>query len=202
MRWIISTLVALLVALALFMASPFVALYRLGRAVKAHDTQTIEQRVDIAEVRTNFTRQLIEEYLRSIGKSGALGGVERQVAAQAGATFADPLVARLVTPDVLIDLFDDGWPQQVVSENAPSTPVSIGLNSLGRALRLFALSESRGFRKVIIALPENRPADERFRLQLRLTDGSWRVTTVDLPHTLLQNLVRKLPRSAAAALRE
>jgi len=201
MRWIVSTLAVLLVAWAVFLASPFVSLYRLAGAVEARDVAEIEQRTDMPEVRANFTRQLIEEYLKSLGKAGAVGGLDRQIAAQTVATLADPLVAQLVTPEALIDLLDDGWPQRVVSpEGAPKTPVTFGLGSLARVWGLFVTSETRGFRKVYIVLPHNRPPEERFRLLLRLTGTTWRVTAIDLPHSLLQNLIKKLPRSAAAAL--
>jgi hypothetical protein len=200
MRWIATTLAVLFVAWALFLASPFVSLYRLANAVEARDVAAIEQRMDMPEVRANFMRQLIEEYLKTIGKGGTVG-LERQITAQAGATLADPLVAQLVTPEALIDLLDDGWPQRVISsEGAPKTPVTFGLGSVARAWNLFVTSETRGFRKVYIVLPHNRPAEERFRLLLRLTESTWRVTSIDLPHSLLQNLVKKLPRNAAAAL--
>src|SRR3954468_10849191 len=201
MRWIFVSIAVLVVAWALFLASPFLSLYRLASAVDARDVAAIEERMDMPEVRSNFTRQLIEEYLRSIGKAGAVAGLDRQIAAQASATLADPLVAQLVTPEALIDLLDDGWPQRMISADAaPKTPVSFRLGSIARAWRLFVTSENRGFRKVYIVLPHNRPPAERFRLLLRLTDTTWRVTSIDLPHHLLESLVKKLPRSAATAL--
>jgi hypothetical protein len=199
MRWVISTIAVLFIGWALFLASPFVSLYRLAKAVEARDVEAIEQRADMPEVRANFSRQIIEEYLKSTGRN--LVGVDRQIAAQAGATLADPLVAQLVTPEALIDLLDDGWPQRMISADAaPKTPVSFRLGSIARAWRLFVTSENRGFRKVYIVLPHNRPPAERFRLLLRLTDTTWRVTSIDLPHHLLESLVKKLPRSAATAL--
>jgi hypothetical protein len=201
MRWIFVSLAVLVAAWALFLASPFLSLYRLASAVDARDVAAIEERMDMPEVRSNFTRQLIEEYLRSIGKAGAVAGLDRQIAAQASATLADPLVAQLVTPEALIDLLDDGWPQRMVSSAGAPAPVKFGLGSVGRAWRLFVTSENRGFRKIYVILPDSRPVDERFRLLLRLTGTTWRVTSIDLPHTLLQNLVKKLPRSAAALAR-
>src|SRR4051794_10155025 len=147
MRWVISTIAVLFIGWALFLASPFVSLYRLAKAGEARDVEAIEQRADMPEGRAKFSRQIIEEYLKSTGRN--LVGVDRQIAAQAGATLADPLVAQLVTPEALIDLLDDGWPQRMISADAaPKTPVSFRLGSIARAWRLFVTSENRGFRKV------------------------------------------------------
>jgi hypothetical protein len=200
MRWIVSTLIVLFMAWCLFMASPFLALYRLAEAVEARDVAGVQERVSMPELRLDLTRQLVSEYLKSVDKGRALSGLDRQLASHAGATLADPLVAQLATPEALIDLFDDGWPQQVASpEGAPPIPMTFNLRSFGRAWRLFVTSETRGFRKIYIALPHSRPPQERFRLQMRLADSRWRLASVDLPETLLQNLVKKLPRGAAAA---
>jgi hypothetical protein len=202
MRWIISILVALVLAWGLFTISPFVALYHLARAVEARDVAGVQERVSVPEIRVGLTRQLVEEYLKAVDKGHALSGLDRQLAAQASATVADPLVAQLVTPEALIDLFDDGWPQQVASpDGEPPVPTSIGIRSFGRAWRLFVTSETRGFRKIFITLPHSRPPEERFRLQLRLSDSRWRLASIDLPQSLVRNLVRKIPRGAAAAVR-
>ena len=200
MRWIVSTLIAVLVAWCLFMASPFLALYRLANAVEARDVAGVEERVNIPEVRIHLIQQLVDEYLKTVAKGQALTGFDRQLASHAGATLADPIVAHLTTPQALIDLFDDGWPQQVTSSpGAAPIPMTFSLRSFGRAWRLFVTSETRGFRKIYIVLPHSRPPQERFRLQLRLSESRWRLASVDLPQNLLQALVKKLPRGAAAA---
>jgi hypothetical protein len=200
MRWIVSASIVLLVAWCLFMASPFLALYRLANAVEARDAAAVQERVDIPEVRIHLIRQLVDEYLKTVGKGQPLTGFDRQLASHAGATLADPIVAQLATPEALIDLFDDGWPQQVASpDGAAPIPMTFSLRSLGRAWRLFVTSETRGFRKIYIVLPHSRPPQERFRLQLRLSDSRWRLASVDLPRTLLQALVQKLPRGETAA---
>jgi hypothetical protein len=198
MRWIVSTLIVLLVAWCLFMASPFLALYRLANAVEARDVAALAERVNIPEVRIHLIRQLVDEYLKTVDKGHALTGFDRQLASHAGASMADPIVAQLATPEALLDLFDDGWPQQVTSpDGAAPIPMTFGLRSFGRAWRLFVTSETRGFRKIYIILPHSRPPQERFRLQLRLSESRWRLASVDLPQSLLQSLVRKFPRGAA-----
>ena len=74
----------------------------------------VEARVDAPELRGSLIRQLIDGYLKEAHK-GRVEGFDRQLAAQAGAALADPVVAQLVTPQAIIDLLDDGWPQGVVA---------------------------------------------------------------------------------------
>jgi hypothetical protein len=195
MRWIAAVFVAVALALALFTASPFVALYRLAAAVEARDVATIAARVDAPELRAHLVRQIATEYLKTARRSRELNGLDRQIVGL-GASIADPIAEQLVTPAALIDLFDDGWPQAIAAPGGtPPIPLRLDLRSFGRIWRLFVTSESRGFRKIYIMLPHSRPPAERFRLQMRLRDGTWHLATVDLPQTLLRNLVGKLPRA-------
>jgi hypothetical protein len=201
MRWIFSIVAIVLLAWAAFLASPFVGLYRLAKAVEARDAAAIEERVNMAEVRAHLTHQLVQAYLKAVAKGRPLGGFDRQIAAQAGSTLVDPLLDQLVTPEALIDLLDDGWPQKVVPPAASAQqPLRFDLGSFGRAWRLFVTSETRGFRKVLISLPHSRPPEERFRLMMRLTGTTWRLAYLDLPHELLENLVKRLPHGSASAL--
>jgi hypothetical protein len=200
MRWIFPLVAAVILAWAAFLASPFVSLYRLARAVEARDAAAIEERVNLADLRAHLTHQLVDEYLKAVAKGRPLGGLDRHIAAQAGSSLLDPLVERLVTPEALIDLLDDGWPQNVVpSAESTQPPLRLDLGSLGRVWRLFVTSETRGFRKVLITLPHSRPKKERFGLMLRLTGTTWRLSDLDLPQELLESLVKKLPHGSASA---
>jgi hypothetical protein len=154
----------------------------------------------MAEIRAHLTHQLVGEYLKEVSKGRPLGGLDRQIATRAGTTLVDPLIEQLVTPEALIDLLDDGWPQKAVPGAASSQPpVRFNVGSIGRAWRLFVTSETRGFRKVLIALPHSRPPDERFRLMMRLSGTTWRLSYLDLPQELLENLVKRLPHGSASA---
>jgi hypothetical protein len=55
-------------------------------------------------------------------------------------------------------------------------------------------SETRGFRKIYMPIPPDRPKAERFTLYWRLSGTTWRLTGVDLPASLQQRLIRELPR--------
>ncbi len=199
MRWAIRFGILLLAAWLLFLASPFLAVYSLARAVEARDVEAIQARVNFAALRKAMVEQIIDAYLKR-QPGGDLSDSRRKMAASAGASLADPLVARLATPQALLDLLDDGWPEEVAGPR-PGDQGGLGLTmdwaSLQQAGRLFAGAETRGFRKIYIALPLDRPKEERFRLYLRLKGTTWRLMGVELPVSLRDRLVKDLPRPNA-----
>jgi hypothetical protein len=203
MRWTLRISFLLLLAWAIFMVSPFVALYSLAKAVEARDIARIEERVNLQAVRISLSKQLVADYLVAMGRGKELEGIDRQVASEVGATLADPLVAELITPAALIDLLADGWPEGVVSqpkraaEAAEAAGFSFDFGSLGKAFELFVKSESRGFRNIYIPLPPDKAPGDGFRVHLRLSGTTWRLTGIELPRALRRSLVRKLPRSQA-----
>jgi hypothetical protein len=69
----------------------------------------------------------------------------------------------------------------------------LDLAAWDRAWGVFVHSESRGFRKILIPLPDDAPAQERFRLEWRLEGTTWRLSGVELPLALVQRLIKELP---------
>ena len=57
MRWFVRTLVALFLAWAVYLVSPYVALYGLARAVEARDMALLEERVDFPALRLSLARR-------------------------------------------------------------------------------------------------------------------------------------------------
>lgn len=177
------------------MASPFLALARLGQAVAARDLEAIEERVDFRALRLSLTKQVVSEYLRSVGRGQELAGFSRSAATSAGATIADPLVARFVTPEALERLMRGALPAQV-GEGADEG-LELDLTSLDQAWRTFIASESRGFTNVLVPVPPEREAAEQYRLHLRLKGLTWRLQGIELPAAVVQELARKLPRATS-----
>lgn len=195
MRWTSRISAVLLVAWILYGLSPFLALYRLERAVQAHDTEAVRQRLNLRALRLSLLRQAVEAVLAS-GLARDLDPAQRQLATEGAMTFAEPLVARLLTPEAIIDLLDDGWPQSLAPERTTGVD-GLKLGSLGQVWRVYLHSESRGFRTVVIVYPPGRPAERQFRLRLRLSGGTWRLVAIDLPAELRQRFVREFEEGRA-----
>jgi hypothetical protein len=197
MRWLLRIMAAVALVWTVFSASPYAALYDLARAVDRRDEAAIEARVNIRALRESVARQIIAAYLGSpAGRD--VDPAYRQLAADAATAFAEPILDRLLPPRGLIDLLDDGWPQQVVPA-APAAAGGLRLRSLSQAWGLYRKSESRGFRTMLFAFPPDAPAERRFRLRLRLTNWSWRLADIELPAALLGQLAQELPRGGPGA---
>ena len=197
MRWILGIAVAALVAWAAFLASPFVALHRLAKAVEAQDLAQISARVNVRALRLSLSKQIASEYLRTLGRSRELDALDRDLAASAGATLVDPLVAQLVTPEALVALLQGRLPAGAAAASPAAAGISLDVGSLGAAARTFMASQSRGFRNIFIPLPDGRPKAEQVRLHLRLTGTTWRLLGVELPQPVVSALVKQLPRGAS-----
>ncbi|WP_230531874.1 DUF2939 domain-containing protein [Microvirga roseola] len=201
MAWTFRISLLLFLALIGFIASPFVALFDLARAVEARDLARIEERVNFRALRMSLSRQIAGAYLGARD----LGGLDRQAAAGAGSVVLNPVVEELVTPEALMDLLSKGWPQQGSQVGSGSLqPVSARLDfrSAEELLRIFVMSESQGFRAVIVPLPADQPRDKQFRVTLRLSGATWRLTGLDLPQDLRKSLIARASRAERKALRE
>jgi hypothetical protein len=125
------------------------------------------------------------------------------------------VVGALVTPETIVDLMDDGWPQSLDLDRPdgaepaatapegeaappPAKEAARGNGLSGRTpSQLFALArtaEMRGFRTVVFSYPPGRPRASQFRLRLRLRGFTWRVVDLELPQDLRERISRKLIR--------
>jgi hypothetical protein len=201
MRWMFRIGAALVLAWLLFLASPFVALHGLGRAVAARDVEAVRERVNFRALRLSLMRQVLNVALEERG-GRALGATERQLAADAGATVADPIVSQLLTPEAVIELLNGGWPREGPDgDRASPAERTLGRSggiaramrvvSPGSAWRLFRQAEFRGFRNLVVRLPPAAAPDEQFRLRLRLVRTTWRLVAIELPEEPLRRLVRE-----------
>jgi hypothetical protein len=206
MRWLFRSLVVLALAWVVFILSPYVAFYKLAKAVQAKDVAAITERVNFSAVRISISRQIASAYARATGGGKQESSPVGQVAVSAGTAAIDPLIAPYLTPQAIIDLLTTGAPDAApkgVPDAAPPSSLGGGLQpfelSLDRFKELFFASESRGFRGFAVALPPGQPPEERFRLIFRLTGPSrgftWRLVGLELPARLRDRLVQQFVKT-------
>jgi hypothetical protein len=180
------------------MVSPFVALYRLAGAAAARDWPVIEERVQIKAVRTSLAKQIVAEYLRQHGRAQEPGSFGQTLATGAGASFVDPIIAQLVTPEAVLGLLDARMPASLAGAGSAAPADGRALVRNLRALaRTWVRSETRGFFTVLVPFPAERSREEQYKLQLHLAGWTWRVTGIELPQAVLRALVDRLPDPAA-----
>ncbi len=190
MRWTFRISFLLFLAWAIFMVSPFVALYDLSKAVEARNLDRITERVNFNALRVSLARQILGEYL----KTQDLDGLGQQAAAQAGTAVLNPVLEELITPQAVIDLLKDGQLQQAAGPqggNGLFFPLRFDAPSLGKAWRTFIMSESQGFRAITIPLPVDEPKERQFKITLRLRYATWRLTGIELPEPLKEELIKR-----------
>lgn len=200
MRW---WSIPLLAALAWFAytLTPFWSLYGFAQAVQAGDSAEVARRINFRTLRLSLARQITAA---ARAEGGGAEPRERQRLADAAATLALPVLEALVTPETVVDLLDDGWPQSLdLAEPAARHDRRDGLRipDLARLGRFYLASDMRGFRSIVIAVPPDRPRQEQFRIRMRLHDWGWRLVEVELSEDLRGRIAEKIA-AGAARLRE
>ena len=190
------TIVLCAILLSLWLAYtvwPLVSVYQLARAVQARDVTAVKELVDFRALRGSLTAQIVRTYLRMTGKIGRSGSMVEQFAIGLGASVADPIVAKLISPDALLDLLQNGRPSGAFSDNFPSIQ-GLSLDALGNIWRAYTNSEL-GIARFFITVPVDKPPEESFRLGFCLTGWTWKLCSADLPEQLQARLAQEISKS-------
>jgi Protein of unknown function (DUF2939) len=183
------TLAVVVVLSLIFVAAavwPFTALYDIATKAEAADSVALNERLDLPALRRSLTNQLIRTYIRISGIRVNPGGI---IAGVAG-SIVDPIVEKLMTPEVLTAMLRTGWPGTVLAER----PAGLrGLASV-RSDSLWALflSSNYGLSGVSVSVPPNMPAAQQYRVTLSLSKQGWRLSALDMPEQIQVKLVEQL----------
>jgi hypothetical protein len=189
------TLVAMAVLVALCVAYviwPFASLFGVVRAAKANDAAAVAQRINAAALRRSLTAQLIDTYARITGRTSGRTGLMASVAA----SFTDPMVEKLVASASITEIMRSGWTVPLLGDR-PAGIDGLDPNALGNIWQLY-LNADYGLGEVRFPVPVGRPMEKQFRVRLALSDWTWKLSGLDLPHDLQERLVRELIKQEAA----
>jgi hypothetical protein len=187
MRWNVWIAVVLPVVLSAYAVWPVVGFYKIASAVESRDTAALTQRVNFRSLRKSLTKQLIATYLELTGKK--LGLIERSIAVGVGGSIADPIVARLVNAETLLDLLTKSNAGEYASVSPELAPFST--SALRNGWQTWWDSEYRGGYFYVYLPPEKSP-DEQFRVRRSLTEWQWKRSGIDLPTPLRLQLVQAI----------
>jgi Protein of unknown function (DUF2939) len=192
MRWTIGIGTSLLALWLAYAVWPLFTVYRLASAVQSRDVAAISELVDFPALRRSLTLQIVRTYLRLTGKAGRSGSVLEQFAVGVGASVADPIVAKFISPDALLDLLQNGRLSGVFSDSVLSVE---GLSSEAwDPWRVYANSEL-GLARFFDAVPVDKPPMESFRLGFCLTRWRWKLCGAELPEQLQLRLAQEISKS-------
>jgi DUF2939 family protein len=182
MRKTILVVVVLALAWVGYLAWPLRDLFDIARAVEQRDVAKVMRHVDLLRVRQSLTRQIVEAYLR---RTGAHVGPLAQGAA---ITVADPIVARIVSPQALAELLRVGWPPADVLPDRPNDTAGLSLAALGTLWDVF-YNADYGIGRFEVAVPVTFPRQRAFVLRFRVSRWRWRLSAIELPDHILVLLV-------------
>jgi hypothetical protein len=194
MRKTILAIGVLLVAWLGYVMWPLYDLVQITRAFERRDVPTLTAFIHFRDLRASLTRELIAAYVKRVG---ARISPMAQTAAEAS-SIADPIIAKLITPEAVAALMTNGWPVTVVPEK-PAGVTGLTLDNLGTAWQLFAASEY-GVGHFEVSVPATLPVPQRFVLGFRLAQWRWKLVRITLPESiqnlLADELIKTLKRSA------
>lgn len=198
-RWLAIPL-AIAIAWLLFTLSPLWTLYHLADAVRRHDAAYVEAHVNFRTLRLSLVRQIVGAVRIATDADPDLDPRDRQRLNEAAYGLALALAESLVTPDTVIDLLDDGWPDKLDLRKPPGMgSAGLSIRGLDRLATYYASAEMRGFRAVVIPVPPEGPRAQRTRIRLRLRGLTWRLIDIEMADTLRHEIAAKLARALAKA---
>jgi hypothetical protein len=194
MRWTLVIILALIILLAGYTVWPFYNLYRIASAVETRNSATLQELVDFPSLRASMAQQIADAHLKLTGKSADSSESGRSLRARFGAVIADAMLAKIIlNPERFLDLLGKG---SVSADPSPSSGLAapFATNSLGSAWQTWLNSDYSG-RSFYVAVPVDRPFDQRFRIRLRLVHWNWKLSGLDLPESTAMDLAQELARA-------
>jgi hypothetical protein len=193
MRKTIVTIVVLGLLALTHTAWPAYDLYRFIGAVERDDVDEVRRSVDFTAVRQSLAQQIVAAYFRRTG--ARLNPLVQGMAAAAATSVADPILAKVMTPEALIGLLKNGWPTAAFPDSGPQPDiVGISAGSFGTAWQTFSNTEY-GFAKFDMAVPITAPRERQFNLRFRLSQWRWRLKAIGLPASIQEQLADELIKS-------
>jgi hypothetical protein len=198
-RWLAIPLGLALAWLA-FTLSPLWSLYDLAQAVRRHDAAYVEHHVNFRTLRLSLVRQITAAMRTASEADADLEPRDRQRLNDAAYGLALALSESMITPETVMDLLANGWPDKLeVERPAGARPEGLAIRNVGRLIPYYGALEMRGFRAVVIPIPPDAPRAERTRIRLRLRGLTWRLVDIEMADMLRQQIAAKLGRALARA---
>jgi hypothetical protein len=188
MRWFVGIAVALVVLGGVYAGSAVVSLMGLVEAARAGNGAEILARTDQARLRHSLVDQIVTAYLIQTGQNRPIKPWERMVANTYGASIADALVSKMLTPENLTNILSKGTLAIVPGTEANILPLAeLDTSKLLGVLQRFSLVKPVEF---AIRLGES---DSSGAISLHFEGDAWKLSGVQLSAPALKALAQSLP---------
>ncbi|MBH5397149.1 DUF2939 domain-containing protein [Bradyrhizobium sp. CNPSo 4010] len=190
MKWLLGIAAVLLLCLVVYAGSAFVSTLALVSAVRSGDATQVIARTDLPRVRHSIVDQVMSAYLDRLGQKRTVRPLERMAINAFGATIADDLAIKLMTPENLAVLLNTGAVRSAAENidfGSMSSLADLDISNIFVFARRITL-----VKPVELALRLGHSEDEG-SVSMHLEGATWKLSGIGLPPKVLSNIVARLP---------
>lgn len=193
MRWFLGIVIAAIVTAAVYYGSALYSLSDLATATREGNGAAIVARTNLPQLSNSLSDQIVKAYLERIGATRRIGAAERMLVSGYGATVADVLVAKVLTPENLTELLKAGRLAET-----KALPALTGLPSLTDLQKINLLTQFGRVHyinpvKLSIRVSKSKDPEEATSIVLHRSSLSWKLAGIDLPRKVLREIAASLP---------
>ncbi|SDK12045.1 Protein of unknown function [Bradyrhizobium sp. Rc2d] len=190
MKWLVGIVAVLLLCLVVYAGSAFVSALDLVSAVRSGDASQVMARADLPRVRHSLVEQVVSTYLDRIAQKRPVRPFERMAINAFGATIADDLAIKLMTPENLSALLKSGTVRNSAENITFGTMSSLAELDISN---IFVFTGRITLVKPVefaLRLGESQDAGS---VSMHLDGTTWKLSRIGLPPKVLANMVDRLP---------
>ncbi len=193
MRWFLSIVIAAVATIATYYGSALYGLTDLADATRARDGAAIVARTDLPRLSRSLSEQIVSAYIKRVEATRRVGAMERMLVGGYGATVADALVSKLLTPENLTELLKSGQPAE--TKTLPALSGLPSLTDLQRINILTLLGRMHFINPVKLGIRVSKSSDpeEATSIVLHRSSLTWKLAGIELPGKVLRGIVANLP---------
>lgn len=193
MRWFLGIVVTVIVTAAVYYGSALRSLSDLVAATRDGNGAAIVARTDLPRLSSSLSEQIVKAYLERVGATRRVGPAERMLVSGYGATVADVLVSKLLTPENLTELLKAGQLAE-----AKTSPALTRLPSLTDLQKIDLLTQFGRVHyinpvKLSIRVSKSKDPEEATSIVLHRSSLTWKLAGIDLPRKVLREIAASLP---------
>lgn len=190
MKWLVGIVAVLLLCLAVYAGSAFVSALDLVSAVRSSDAAQVMTRTDLPRVRHSLVDQVVSAYLDRLGQKRPVRPLERMAISAIGATIANDLAIKLVTPENLSAVLKSGTVRngaENITFGTMSSVAELDVSNICVFAGRITLVKPVEF---ALRLGDSQDAG---RVSMHLDGTTWKLSGIGLPPKVLANMVDRLP---------
>ena len=193
MRWFLGTIVAIVVAIGIYLASAAASLASLASAARAGDGVKVLEQTDVRALNRSVAHQIVGAYLERIGETRRVSPTEKMLMNTYGATIADAMVAKMLTADNLTQMLKTG--NLNGTSDAPSFAGLPTLASLNTTNWLSLLGHVSFIQPVLLGIrvSESSEPEQYAAINLHFEGSGWKLSGIELPKAIVRTLAASLP---------